>query len=331
MVVPSSTLTLFTALLLAFAAPAAANVPSSSGLVNRGEHQRMIKRYNSPLNKRLLEGIFGPPADSGAINAAPDPNGNTDADDDTPVQNPANSQSTPTPTPNRPGGGGGLGDIIGGALGGGASDASGSSTTPTVTETTPTETVTTPTETKTTPPPVTHTTPPPTTTPTESVTEATSIVFAGTPEEQAEQTIKQQEKKSRIPPHVVTILIIVGSSIGGLALIWTLVRKWKFRASRSFQDRLAPIDWQPSAKKDDSLAPPMLENDNASIRRNMFAPDDASSLAPPAHDFTAVPGGYRSASPMPNPYARTASPAPMALYRAPSNGSGRAYDPARGY
>ena len=234
--------------------------------------------------------------------------------------------TTPTPTPTR---GGGLGGIIGGALGGGnGADADATETTPTETSTTPSSTSTPPTVTRTTPPP-THT-PPPTSTPTQSADQVTSIVFAGSPEEQEEAEIKEKEKQSRIPPHVVTILIIVGSVIGGLALIWTLVRKWKFRASRSFQDRLAPIDWQPT-KKEDSLAPPMIENDNASIRRNMFAPDDAPSLAPPPHDFTAVPGAYRSASPMPNPYGRASPAPPMALYRAPSNGSGRGYDPARGY
>ncbi|EJD45785.1 hypothetical protein AURDEDRAFT_114064 [Auricularia subglabra TFB-10046 SS5] len=330
MVATRSTLTLFTALLLALAAPAAANASPDAGLAHRGEHQRMIKRYNSPLNRRLLESIFGPAP--GAINAAPDPNGSTDADSDEDTlpgqQSPANSgASTPTPSATR---GGGLGGIIGGALGGGNSDgADASSTTPTETGTTPTQTSTTPPVIRTTP--TITPTPPPASTPTvSSDSQVTSIVFAGSPEEQEEQEIKEKEKQSRIPPHVVTILIVVGSTIGGLALIWTLVRKWKFRASRSFQDRLAPIDWQPT-KKEDSLAPPMLENDNASIRRNMFAPDDAPALAPPPHDFTAVPGGYRTASPMPNPYGRASPAPPMALYRAPSNGSGRGYDPARGY
>jgi hypothetical protein len=179
-----------------------------------------------------------------------------------------------------------------------------------------------------------------------------------TPEQQAnrEENRQHQSTLSRIPHNVWMTIIIVASVLGGLLIIWTAVRKWKLRSSSSFQARLAPIDWQPDSDKATSggLAPPAMSDvsDKDSIRRNMFAPDYAStaqsSLAPPAHDFTAGTGagaaGYaRSASPLSNQYGgmqRTASPAPYGaraaspgpgLERYPSNGSsGRdGYDPVR--
>lgn len=229
---------------------------------------------------------------------------------------------------------------ISGIFGGGATTTTNSvslttlptTTLPTTTTTTSTTTTSTPTS-STEPPTVTSA---PTKTATNEPQPSSTTVTVDSPEAQAAEEQKQQRAStlSRIPPNVRTILIVVASSIVGLAIIWTVVRKWKFRSSRSFQDRLAPIDWQPDADKPNGSAPTgaMTEggSDNASIRRNMFAPDEPSSLAPPPHDFTAGAGAMRSASPL--PYGRTASPAPQALYRAPSNGSGRAgYDPSRGY
>lgn len=100
----------------------------------------------------------------------------------------------------------------------------------------------------------------------------------------------------------LTVLIIVASSIGGVAILWTIFRKWKLGRSSKFDERLQPIDWQPT-NPDEGIIP--------SHRR---APSSASSFhsgsghgssanrnvgfAIPDHDFTAVPshsapiGGY---------------------------------------
>lgn len=89
----------------------------------------------------------------------------------------------------------------------------------------------------------------------------------------------------------VLIIIVIASCIGGAILIWTIIRKWKFRPSSQFEDRIQPIDWQP------------FGNDPASdLRRNAstashgsfhsgsehessFGRDHLADL--PAHDFTA--------------------------------------------
>ncbi|KAH8922645.1 hypothetical protein BT69DRAFT_1297750 [Atractiella rhizophila] len=46
------------------------------------------------------------------------------------------------------------------------------------------------------------------------------------------------------------ILIVVGSSIGGAFLIWTLIRKWRFSSSKRFQERMRPISFGPGEGAD---------------------------------------------------------------------------------
>ncbi|KAM6498441.1 hypothetical protein JOM56_006389 [Amanita muscaria] len=41
------------------------------------------------------------------------------------------------------------------------------------------------------------------------------------------------------------VIIIIAASVGGVAIIWTLFRKWKLGRSTRFDERLQPIDWQP--------------------------------------------------------------------------------------
>lgn len=319
-------LTLVSALLLTLSLTntAAANV-GPIHLSHRGaDHARMVKRYtlNDVQKRQLLDPILDPSGNNGP-------------------------STTSTPPPSTPGGG-----IIGGigsGLGGGSTSTTTSSSTEVETSTTTTSS---------------STRREPSITPTPSASSSSTIrpvtitqVQPGDdsadPVEQKaiEQNRQHQSTLSRIPDNVRIILIVIASILAGLLIVWTAIRKWKLRSSRSFQNRLAPIDWQPDSDKDRVSAPPAMTevgSDKDSIRRNMFAPDGPSTLAPPAHDFTA--GAYsRSASPLPNPYARTPSPAPFrtaspapyrtaspapanGLQRYPSSGSGHGgYDPRRGY
>jgi len=45
---------------------------------------------------------------------------------------------------------------------------------------------------------------------------------------------------------VITILIAIAASVGGIVIVWTIIRKWKLSKSDSFEDRMQPIDWQPT-------------------------------------------------------------------------------------
>jgi hypothetical protein len=120
----------------------------------------------------------------------------------------------------------------------------------------------------------------------------------------------------------VTALIAIAASVGGIAILWTIFRKWKLSSSKEFDRRLNPItDWQPTNGEDDVI--PTLRR--APSSSSSFHSGGGSShghsssrgagfgnergLAPPDHDFTAgannsAPiGGYadlaRSSSPNP--------------------------------
>jgi len=123
-----------------------------------------------------------------------------------------------------------------------------------------------------------------------------------TPEEQ-----QHDEDQSKIPHSTQVILIAVGSSIVAAGIIWTLIRKWKFRASR---DRLATIDWAPDNSgnnMEDRQRLSFISQRSGSAadaqsqfhRGNMFAPDAPSAAPdfPPPHDFTAGP--MRGTTPQP--------------------------------
>lgn len=140
----------------------------------------------------------------------------------------------------------------------------------------------------------------------------------------------------------LTVLIIVASCIGGVAILWTVFRKWKLGRSAKFDARLQPIDWQPT-NPDEGIIPEhrRVNSDTSSFHSGTGhgsgvggygATSDlghghsdyghgASALAPlPDHDFTAgssslAPvGGYAD-------LARGPSPQPQmqeALTRGPS-------------
>ena len=115
------------------------------------------------------------------------------------------------------------------------------------------------------------------------------------------------------------MIIAVAASIGGIALAWTLFRKWKLRPSSNFDDRMQPIDWQPTNASDDSGLPTHRRaGSGGSFHSSGHGHDGYGAtsnrghgLDPlPDHDFTAGPtalapvGGYadlqRGPSPQPN-------------------------------
>lgn len=118
-------------------------------------------------------------------------------------------------------------------------------------------------------------------------------------------------------------------------VVWTIIRKWKFRPSAQFEDRLEPVDWQP-ADHDSGLpirrAPSNASSFHSAGHDNMMGLSRSDSgagynagrsLTPiPDHDFTAGPaaavGGYAD-------LARGPSPQPQmqeALQRGPSFNQG---------
>jgi len=48
----------------------------------------------------------------------------------------------------------------------------------------------------------------------------------------------------------LTVLIALAASVGGIVIIWTVIRKWKFKPSDKFEDRMQPIDWQPTGSEE---------------------------------------------------------------------------------
>ncbi|KAF5385285.1 hypothetical protein D9615_001385 [Tricholomella constricta] len=118
----------------------------------------------------------------------------------------------------------------------------------------------------------------------------------------------------------VTALIIVASSLAGVAILWTVFRKWKLGRSSKFDERLQPIDWQPT-NPDDALPGSRRRLSGASsFRSGSGNPNSArgygtsdhghdapSSYAIPDHDFTAgsstlAPvGGYADLARGPSP------------------------------
>ncbi|KAI0048325.1 hypothetical protein FA95DRAFT_1079943 [Auriscalpium vulgare] len=150
----------------------------------------------------------------------------------------------------------------------------------------------------------------------------------------------QPQSSSSLSHTALTIIIVLASCIGGTAIIWTIIRKWKFRPSTRFEDRLEPIDWQPAAEHDTGLPTHRRGPSNASSfhssgheggaalsRGNSYgatsdgrAPGTTTLNPIPDHDFTAgapslAPvGGYAD-------LARGPSPQPQmqeALTRGPS-------------
>jgi len=115
----------------------------------------------------------------------------------------------------------------------------------------------------------------------------------------------------------MTIVIVIASCVAGIAIIWTLIRKWKFRPSAQFEDRMQPIDWQPAGPDDGpNLHRAASTASHGSFHSGSGQGDDLGVGSNLDHDFTAGPahlapvGGYAD-------LARGSSPQP---YRGPSPG-----------
>ena len=124
---------------------------------------------------------------------------------------------------------------------------------------------------------------------------------------------------NKITKTTLTVIIAVAASIGAIALAWTLFRKWQLRPSSNFDDRMQPIDWQPTGPEESGLPGVRRGNSTASHGSFQSSGHGHGGLEPlPEHDFTAGPtsfapvGGYADLQ-------RGPSPQPMAqLQRGPS-------------
>jgi len=89
----------------------------------------------------------------------------------------------------------------------------------------------------------------------------------------------------------LTVLIVVAASVGGVAIIWTIFRKWKLGRSDKFDKRLQPADWQPSER----LSGDGGIGNGSSVHGHGSNHGHGGGLGPlPDHDFTAAApvGGY---------------------------------------
>ncbi|KAG7099034.1 hypothetical protein E1B28_000914 [Marasmius oreades] len=137
---------------------------------------------------------------------------------------------------------------------------------------------------------------------------------------QAGATASHNKAKST----ALTVLIVIASSVGAVLLFWTIFRKWKLARSSKFDQRLEPINWQPTNSDEGIIPANRRRNSTASSFRSGYGAtsgaghagsDHGHRLDVPDHDFTAGPapvGGYAD-------LARGPSPQPMQqLGRGPS-------------
>jgi len=118
----------------------------------------------------------------------------------------------------------------------------------------------------------------------------------------------------------LTVIIALAASIGAIAVIWTLIRKWKFKPSDKFEDRMQPIDWQPTGPEE-GVPGVHRANTHGSFHSSGHDSDHDSSqhhgnsihrgVTPlPEHDFTPGPthlapvGGYADLARGPSPQPR---------------------------
>lgn len=135
----------------------------------------------------------------------------------------------------------------------------------------------------------------------------------------------------------MTVLIAVAASVAAAVVGWTIIRKWKLKPSSSFDDRMQPIDWQPTTADDNVIPAHRRAGSGGSFHSGSGHHGDAGvgaygagsdhghgaapALAPlPDHDFTAGPsalapvGGYADLTRGPSPQPQMQE----ALVRGPS-------------
>ncbi|KAJ7275204.1 hypothetical protein B0H12DRAFT_1086222 [Mycena haematopus] len=151
-----------------------------------------------------------------------------------------------------------------------------------------------------------------------TVTKTNSILAAAetnpsTPPPQSATAVKKST--------ITTILIVVAASVGGVAILWTVFRKWKLGHSKKFDERMAPIDWQPT--NDDGIIP---AHRRANSRASSFnsAAHGNGGYSERDHDFTAAPshlapvGGYADLARGPSPQPQMQEVYGQDLTRGPS-------------
>ncbi|KAF9462098.1 hypothetical protein BDZ94DRAFT_1368125 [Collybia nuda] len=150
-----------------------------------------------------------------------------------------------------------------------------------------------------------------------------------------------QSNTSKTKSTTLTVIIIVAASVAGVAILWTVFRKWKLGRSKKFDERLQPIDWQPTNQDDgNGIVPPHRRastgassfhsgsgHGNSPVRgvggysgseHGHSSSDHGHILTIPDHDFTAgsstlAPvGGYadlaRGSSPQPQMHQMNRGP-----------------------
>lgn len=158
-----------------------------------------------------------------------------------------------------------------------------------------------------------------------AISRVTATVTDGTDASQTAATVSGATSSTKVAKTTIIVIAAVAASIGGIFVLWTIIRKWKFKPSADFEDRMQPIDWQPTTGEDN--VPGLHRNgtavshgsfhsgsghgDDSFGSRGAYGSDhghNASPLQPiPDHDFTAgapslAPvGGYADLARGPSP------------------------------
>ncbi|KAF9229115.1 hypothetical protein BS17DRAFT_4295 [Gyrodon lividus] len=248
-----------------------------------------------------------------------------------PVSSVAHTAPTSLSVSPSTGGGGLLSSVIGGLLPTSLSTATSSSTSSSMTSSSTSD------HSSSMPPPPTYTQP--ASTPTQ---QSESIYYITSSVAPSPTQTSSSSSSSGMSHAAMTVLIVIAASVGVAIMIWTIIRKWKFRPSSDFEGRMQPIDWQPGSNEDTDFPDQHRRLSNASSFhsgsshghgddqfRGQAGGYGTTTLNPiPDHDFTAgaahlaAVGGYAD-------LARGSSPQPTmqeALGRAPSINTQYQYD-----
>ncbi|KZS95733.1 hypothetical protein SISNIDRAFT_494043 [Sistotremastrum niveocremeum HHB9708] len=245
---------------------------------NIGQHARMIKkRATAPPDSSSPSGVLpigvapDPAAPSPATTppvAATSPAAATPpADKSTPISEPATSPATSipsTPIPSAPSTTppvstdtpGLIGGLTSALLGTGSSSASTTATNTTSTSSTSSSSSSTsssaPASTTTTTPPASNTQSSSSSFSQAEVTVTSSVdgITDPTTSAQAQAEAAAAQSSTKLSKNTIIAIIVIASCVGGAALIWTVIRKWKLGTSSDFDARLNPIDWQPTTGLD---------------------------------------------------------------------------------
>lgn len=155
-------------------------------------------------------------------------------------------------------------------------------------------------------------------------------------------TSNAAKASTTITKDTVTVIVAVAASIGAIILIWTGIRKWKFRPSKDFNDRMQAIDWEPTSHEGAESGVPGHRR-VASVASSFRSGENATgyggsrhghnSLSPlPEHDFTAGPtpmgapvGTYADLARGPSPQPSEMVQRGGSLNRGPYEGYGANY------